>query len=274
MHMHDALGMPRREETGVVWGGLGSKFGGRFAWMSHKELFGDRFIAWAGQTSFNNAYYSGGMAGMLDPNDPTLMKLYEQSEKDLKDGVIVGIGEIFINNRTSSRKASFRRKGQVDAPGIRKFFDLVARYDGFLAFHMQADSDSMDQLGNLLTSNRKGRVVWNHCGTDSSASDVRSMLDKHPNLFCELSFRYPPVNNNMSREIFNSGGINSNWRQLMEDHSDRFMVGTDAHSGEEFVSAIKTVRKGLLPDLKPDTARKIAYQNAQKLFGLKDNPGS
>jgi hypothetical protein len=274
LHMHDALGMNRGKETGVLWGGLGSKRGGRFAWMSHKKMFGNRFIAWAGQTSFNNAYYSGGMAGMLDPNDPILMGLYEQSEKDLKDGVIVGLGEIFINNRTSHPRASFRRKGQVDAPGIRKFFDLVAKYDGFLAFHMQSDSDSMAQLGNLLASNRRGRVVWNHCGNKSTASDVRSMLDKHPNLFCELSFRYPPVAKKSSRNIFDSSGINSSWRGLMEDHSDRFMIGTDAHSGDEFEAAINTVRKGLLPYLKPDTARKIAYQNAQRLFGLKNNPGS
>ena len=270
LHMHDALGMLRREKTGVDWGGLGSKNGGRFVWMSQKKRFGDRFIAWAGQTSFNNAYYSGGIAGMLDPNVPTLIVLYEQSEMDLKDGVIVGLGEIFINNRNSHPKASFRRKGQVDAPGIRKFFDLVAKYDGFLAFHMDPDSDSMAQLGNLLASNLRGRVVWTHCGGFATASDVRSMLDKHPNLFCELSHRYPPMNKARSWEIFNSGGINSSWSKLMEDHSDRFMIGTDAISGDDFEAAIKIVRKGLLPNLKPDTARKIAYQNAQRLFGLKD----
>jgi predicted TIM-barrel fold metal-dependent hydrolase len=60
----------------------------------------------------------------------------------------------------------------------------------------------------------------------------------------------------------------------MEDHSDRFMVGTDAHNVQEFVDAIDTVRTGLLPDLTPTTARKIAYQNAQRLFGLKSKPGS
>lgn len=273
LHMHDAFGLNWGKETGVLWGGLGSKGGGRHSWLGYKKFFGDRFIAWAGQTSFNKAYFAGGVAGMLSLNDPILIELYEQSEVDLKNGVIVGLGEIFINNRTTNRNASFRRKGRVDALGIQKFFDLVARYDGFLAFHMQADSDSMEQLGNLLASNRRGRVVWNHCGLDSSASDVRSMLDNHPNLFCELSYRYPPKNN-YRWEIFNSDGIRSSWRQLMEDHSDRFMIGTDADSGDVFEAKINTVRKGLLPYLKPDTARKIAYENAQRLFDLKDIPGS
>jgi len=97
-------------------------------------------------------------------------------------------------------------------------------------------------------------------------------MDKHPNLFCELSFRYPPVNKNDSREIFNSSGIDSSWRDLMEVHSDRFMVGTDAHSDEQFVNSIETVREGLLPNLKPETARRIAYKNALRLFKLKENP--
>lgn len=139
---------------------------------------------------------------------------------------------------------------------------------------MDAESSSMAELGKLLASNRKGRVVWNHCGSDSSASEMRSMLDKNPNLFCEFAFRYPPINKQSSRNIFDSSGIDSSWRQLMEDHSDRFMVGTDAYDGDEFEAAIKTVRQGLLPSLKPATARKIAYQNAQRLFGFKDSPGS
>ena len=274
LHDHDGYASFKGKETGVVWAGLGLKRGGRYDVLFQKERRGDKFIAWAGQREFNIAFRQGGITEMLNPDNPTLVSLYEESEQDLKKGLIVGIGEIFINNRTSNRDRSFTRKGQVDVPGIRKFFNLVAKYNGFLALHMQADGDSMDELGRLLASNRKGRVVWNHCGTDSTASEVRSLMDKHPNLFCELSVRSPPVNRNSSREIFSSSGIRSSWRKLMEDHSDRFMVGTDAHNVQEFVDAIDTVRTGLLPDLTPTTARKIAYQNAQRLFGLKSKPGS
>jgi|TARA_Y100000294_G_C8525253_1_gene324639 hypothetical protein len=274
LHDHDGYAKFKGKETGVVWAGLGAKRGDRSDWIPLKKELGDKRIAWAGQGEFNSVFLSGGMKEMLNPDNPTLVRLYKEAEQDLKDGVIVGLGEIFVNNRTTQRNKRFRRKGQVDAPLIRKFFDLVAKYDGFMAFHMQAESDSLEQLDKLLASNRKGRVVWNHCGSDTSASDVRSLMDKHPNLFCELSQRYPPVQKNRSRQFFNSGGIESDWRQLIEDHADRFMVGTDAHSIEEFVGAIETVRKGLLPDLKPATARNIAYQNAQRLFKLKDIPGS
>ena len=272
LHDHDNYAGSKGDQVGVAWAGLGAKRGGRSVWFPMKEMLGDKRIAWAGQGEFNKVFFSGGMEEMLNPDNPVLARLYKESEQDLKDGLIVGIGEIFINNRTSSAQKRMRRKGQVDAPIFKKFFNLVAKYDGFLAFHMQADEDSMEQLGNLLESNRKGRVVWNHCGSDTDADDVEELMDKHSNLFCELSFRYPPVNKNDSREIFYGDGIDSSWRELMEKHPDRFMVGTDAHNAKQFVGSIRTVRKGLLPNLKPDTARKIAYQNAQRLFKLKDNP--
>ncbi len=273
LHDHDGYAVTKGHSIGVYWAGLGSKEGGRTEWMFRKKNMGYRNIAWAGQFEFNWVYLFGDIDEMLNPDNPTLVQLYKDSEKDLKDGVIVGIGEIFINNQSNRRKSRGRklsRKGQVDAPIFRKFFDLVAQYDGFLAFHMEGDPDSREELSKLLASNRKGRVLWNHCGSNTDPSDVRSMMDKHPNLFCELSFRYPPMNENDSREIFWADGIDSSWRELMEDHSDRFMIGTDAHSDAEFVESIRVVRKGLLPNLMPDTARKIAYQNAQRLFGFKD----
>ncbi len=273
LHDHDGLATQSMgQKNGVVWSGLGAKRGGRSNWVYLKEKFGDKRIAWAGQSEFNEVYFSRGIDEMLNPDNSSLVALYEQSEKDLKDGLIVGIGEIFINNLTSNKSRKMRRKGQVDAPIFRKFFDLVAKYDGFLAFHMQADPDSMEQLGKLLSSNLKGRVVWNHCGTDAVPYNLYVMFDEHPNLFCELSYRYPPVSNNSRTMIFGLWGIDPGWRELMEDHSDRFMVGTDAHNYNEFVGSIKTIRKGLLPNLKPDTARKIAFQNAQRLFKLKNNP--
>jgi len=47
------------------------------------------------------------------------------------------------------------------------------------------------------------------------------------------------------------------------------MIGTDANSRSEYDGAIKAVREGLLPYLRPATARKVAHENAQQLFGLK-----
>ena len=86
LHDHDGYAQKSiGKENGVVWSGLGAKRGGRSKWMSLKEDFGDKRIAWAGQSEFNKVYLSWGIDEMLNPDNPTLVELYEQSEKDLKD---------------------------------------------------------------------------------------------------------------------------------------------------------------------------------------------
>jgi hypothetical protein len=99
-------------------------------------------------------------------------------------------------------------------------------------------------------------------------------LQRNPNLFCEISVRYPPVLKRSwgsydDRKIFDSKGVKSDWLKLIEDYPDRFMIGTDTDSGSVYDEAIKTVRGGLLPYLRPATARMVAHENAQRLFGLK-----
>lgn len=272
LHDHDGYALTNGKAAGVNWAGLGAKRGGRESWLPLKQKHGDKFMAWAGQREFNRSFFQGGIEAMLNPEWPLLVQLYDEVEADLKAGIIVGVGEIFINNQRSNPSQRMRRKGQVDAPGIRKYFNLVAKYNGFLSFHMESDRDSMDELGRLLASNSRGRVLWNHCGSKSSAGEVRALMEAHPNVFCEISVGYPPVGKNPSRQIFNASGISSDWRQLMEDHDERFMVGTDAHSDDQFVGSIETVRAGLLPNLSPGTARKVAYQNAQRLFGFNVDP--
>jgi len=140
---------------------------------------------------------------------------------------------------------------------------------------MHADPDNVAQLEGLLASDRSGRILWNHCGSDTDAQEARPLLARHPNLFCELSFRYPPVlptdvvGREPRRKIFDSAWADPGWLRLIEDFPDRFMLGTDAHSRSEYDGAIRVVRTGLLPYLSPSTARKVGYENAQLLFGLK-----
>ena len=270
LHDHDNYAEKNGAKVGVFWAGLGIKRGGREDWLEIKNRLGVRRIAWSGQHEFNRLFFSGGLEKMLDAEGSLLKSLYNESETDLKSGLIVGIGEIFVNNRNSSSNIKFRRKAPVNAQVFKIFFDLVSKYDGFLAFHMEGDQDSIDQLGELLTSNRKGRVLLNHCGVAMSVDQLRQLFETHRNVFCELSYRYPPMNKKVHREIFNSKGIDKNWKELLESYADRFLIGTDAYSEASFIEAIQVVRAGLLSNLKTETARKIAWQNAAYLFKLRE----
>lgn len=264
--------LERMDRNGVRWAGAGTW--GEGAGDKRKAFsrdLGDRFINFIGQAELSAVYRAGGVPAMEDASHPGVQDLRREAEEELKAGRIKGIGEIFVNNIRSSRDPTFRRKARTDAPSIRLLYKLVAKYDAFLTIHMEAHSDSVSQLEALLESDRRGRILWNHCGVDSGASDIRPLLRRHPNLFCELSFRYPPVvSPRLShRNVFDRSGPLPAWLKLIEEFPDRFMIGTDAHDESEYDGAIAMVRRGLLPYLRPATARMVAHENAQRLFGLR-----
>tara|TARA_B100000315_G_scaffold256791_1_gene303622 strand:- start:3226 stop:4179 length:954 start_codon:yes stop_codon:yes gene_type:complete len=260
------------DRNGVRWAGAGAKRGRRKPWEQYAAHFGNRFIAFGGQSELNIIYLKQGIKAMHDAENADIKRLFTAAESDLKAGRINGIGEIFANNNT--RRGKFGRKGKTDSAAMRLFFNLVAQYDGFLTIHMNEDHDSVEQLQALVASNRKGRVLWNHCGSSSEAESIGRLLKNNPNLYCEISFRYPPVlnpnwRNYSDRKIFDEDGVEEDWLKLIEELPDRFLVGTDSHNEEEYDGAIKTVRSGLLPYLRPATAKMVAFENAKKLFDLK-----
>ena len=256
-------------DNSVKWAGMGLMAGRGVSptlWQQYSAQIGDRFIPFAGQKEFNVAYLKGGSSAMLDPDDSNLIDFMEQIENDLETGKVKGIGEIFINNQHSNSNPRMRRKVAADAPIFQDLYQLIAKHNAFLTFHMEGDSDSLEQMENLLSSDRNGRILWNHCGTNISSSVMRGMMSRNSNLFCEFSFRY--LHKMSSRNIFGGSWVDGGWRELIEDFPDRFLIGTDAHSNSDYRKYIKAVRSGLLANLSDETAEKVAYKNAQYLFGL------
>ena len=256
-------------DTGVKWAGSGVSGGrgvsGRL-WEQYSNQMGDRFIPFAGQKEFNYAFLKGGTSAMLNPYNPIISKFLQQIENDLETGKVKGVGELFINNMNSNSNPRMRRKVELDAPIFRDLYQLLAKHNAFLTIHMEAHPDSVEQMENLLSSDRNGRILWNHCGSTTSSGAVRTLLASNSNLFCELSFRF--MHKKASRNIFLENWIDSGWLELIEDFPDRFLIGTDAHSNQQYRKYVKVIRSGLLSNLSPSAARKVAHENAQYLFGL------
>lgn len=61
--------------------------------------------------------------------------------------------------------------------------------------------------------------------------------------------------------------LKPDWKALLEGHSDRFLIGTDSDKPAEYQGIVDFFR-AVLAELKPDAARRIAYENAQRLFRL------
>lgn len=266
------------DRNGVHWAGGGPVFGSRKLREHYREVMGERYIPLGGQNMLLKIFFRHGVEGTEDADNGMFQKLMAELEEDFAAGRLKGIGEIFGNNRTSNPKPKLRRKSRIDAPTYKAMLDLAARFDGVIQIHVQMDEDSIQQLEGLADHNPDGIIVWAHCGSNSHPEQVRAVLQRHGNIFCDLSARHRPklpprvIAMRPHSEIFTAGSLDAGWKALIEDMPDRFMVGTDTKTEAHYDQGIETIRSGLLANLSAQTARKVAYQNAQKLFRLSARP--
>ncbi|MES2383356.1 MAG: amidohydrolase family protein [Pseudomonadota bacterium] len=190
------------------------------------------------------------------------------------------LAETFPNAETSSQDPVRQRRVATDGPYFRALMAIAVRERRPVPMHMQFNAQSVTQLSQLLQDHPEGQVLLSHCGKDTRAADVRAMLDKHANLFCDLSYRGAPLASNESRRdpnrlifwgpgVLQAAGMKDDWRQLIEDHPDRFMVGIDdVHTWDIYDQTVLAIRQGVLAQLTPATAEKVAWRNAARLFRL------
>lgn len=252
--------------VGPIGRGVGSEFRQRFI-----DVLGDRYISTLGQPEFGVLYFQRGAGGTEDAGAPDFRELLRRAEAEFKAGSLKGFGEIFANNRASNPNPTFRRKIATDAPTMRAMYQLAAKHGGFLAMHMEADPDSLQQLDALASIEPRATLILSHCGVWADAATMRGVLDKHSNINCDLAWRSPPVARGPAgvRAIFNDSGVKPDWLDLIEQKADRFLIGTDAYCCD-YSQAIESFRKGLLPRLSPAALRKVAHENAQRLMKLND----
>ncbi|MGQ2980600.1 MAG: amidohydrolase family protein [Polaromonas sp.] len=245
------------------------------------DLMKDRYLAAAGWGEMVKNERDHGVKIYTDEFSPPRNDLLRRMKEQLGTGQRV-IAETFPNAQTSSVDPLRQRRLPTDAPYFREIFDVAKQHNIPVPMHMQWHPDSAAQLEKLLASDRQGMIVLSHCGKDTVASDIRPLLERNPNLFCDLGFRSLPQSEKEGQRwperiifwgdsLFRKAGIKPDWKQLIEDHPDRFMVAIDdVHSWDEYAGVVAAIRQGVLAMLSPATAEKVAYKNAVRLFRLKD----
>jgi len=140
---------------------------------------------------------------------------------------------------------------------------------------------NLDGLERLLAHNRKATIMWAHAGSDPvgffTPQLAREMLGRHPN----LSFSIRPLYNSPSALVNPRGHVNKTWIAVLRDFPDRFVIGTDSfivasnYSGPDaprvFTAKGAKQREAvrILLDSLPETlARRIGYENAERLYKL------
>jgi len=265
-------------KNNVNWSSGGELTGGDSVRDSFKNYLGDRFLALGGQSAYNKLYLRNGVSAMEDDTSYDFKNILSSLRSDFESGKIVGIGELFLNNRSSNPKPKMRRKSNIFAPTYQKLLDLVAEFNGVIQIHAQSDEDTLEQLSMLADYNPNGKIILAHCGSDSTADQIKNLMEKHQNIYCDLSFRHKPMLKDKriekfpESEIFDESSIHDDWKELIISMPDRFMVGTDTKVLKPYTKAVKNIRSGLLENLPNEIAEKVAYKNAETIFNHTYHP--
>ena len=126
------------------------------------------------------------------------------------------------------------------------------------------DEAAIDLLMQATPSRgQKLRLIWAHTGIGGTPpAQVEALLQRYPGLMGELSYR-PGL-------TCEGGQLCPAWRELMLRHPDRFLAGSDTWVNARWQSYGQLMQdyRVWLGGLPPDVARRIAWDNAARLFDL------
>jgi hypothetical protein len=174
-------------------------------------------------------------------NDPAIFELIKS---EYARGYYRGIGEFHIYGKSA------------ETEWVKKMVDFAVERNLYL--HAHCDEEA---LLILFRHNPKARIIWAHTGFAVAPARVAELLDQHKDtLWGELSYR--------SGIIGGDGKLTADWRSLFERHSDRFLLGSDTWINERWFGydTIFKEYRGWLAQLPPEQARRIATDNALRLF--------
>jgi hypothetical protein len=134
-----------------------------------------------------------------------------------------------------------------------------------LAVLAHVDDAAIDLLmANTPSKGQTVRLVWAHTGIGGPpVARVEQLLAKYPLLMGELSYR-PGL-------TCAGGKLCPEWRKLILKYPGRFMIGSDTWVNERWdqYDALMKGYRTWLGDLPADVARKVGWDNAAALFGMK-----
>jgi len=154
-----------------------------------------------------------------------------------------GIGELHIFGDDTQR------------PVARELMQIALKQGLVMLVH--TNEEGIVSISKQIPDNS---LIWAHTGFDVDVSRLRALLNTHPKLYMELSFREGITDEKRK--------LTPEWRALLTDHSDRFMLGMDTYIPSRWadVSELATNARGWLSQLPVAVAKKIAHDNVANLF--------
>ena len=181
--------------------------------------------------------------------------IHEMVLKELAAGTAAGpyrgLGEFHLYDSANA-----------NGPVAKKLMQLAQAKD--LAVLAHVDDSAIDLL---MAHAPSARLIWAHTGIGGAPAErVRALLKQYPKLMGELSYR-PGLTDA-------GGGLSAEWKALLSEHSDRFLVGSDTWINARWAGyeGLMSDARRWLADLPEPAARRIAWENGARLFGLPLSP--
>lgn len=248
--------------------------------LDYARRFPGRFIPFIG---FQDGPLATPGELWLNPNQQELNFL-STVESKLRGGKFFGWGEIVLRYYGHEATPAGGKEPEInrpaDSPLMFRIADLGARYRTPMNIHAEGEPLVVAAMGRLLTSYPDAQVIWAHnCGRQS-ASEIRRLLNGHPNLSCDLGGMtntrdgYGSGWPRMMPWTFLvddlSGQLSPEMKELFDDLPDRFMVGMDVYflNSYQFYLPRASRFRAWFHQLTPATAAKLAHENAERILRL------
>ncbi len=163
-----------------------------------------------------------------------------------------GIGEFHIHRLDTGDEALFR---QVIAMAKARDIPL----------HVHSGAAPVRWLYSL---DPEVKMIWAHAGLSSPASEVHELMSEFPGLYADTSLRESAI---LGFGTGPDADLDPEWKRVVMDFQDRLMIGSDTWVNGQWdrYADIMTSNRRWLARLPRDVAEKIAYRNAEALFGRK-----
>jgi predicted TIM-barrel fold metal-dependent hydrolase len=190
----------------------------------------------------NRADYSGWHA------DPSIVEMVlRELAAGTEAGPYRGLGEFHLYDSANADGATARRLMQL---AQERGLVVLAHVDDVA-------------IEKLLAHAPRAKLIWAHSGIGGAPVErVRALLQRHPTLFGELSYR-PGLTEG-------EGRLSAPWKALLTDLPERFLVGSDTWVNgrwDDYEALMQQARRWL-GDLPAPVARRIGWDNGAALFGL------
>jgi len=227
----------------------------------------NRFIPFAGQVEILAQVQQDGER-VWTRDSPGITAYLSKLEIGLRFRRFRGIGLLYLNNLDSHPVGFPAMRYPVDSPLMKRLWSYSAIYGVPLSVDSEATPQSVAEMERLLKTDRRGTFIWAHAGFFAEPRLLRSLFERHLNLFCDLS-RRDERGLPAALPISTDRTLHSSWKGLLEEFSDRFVIGTDVvkPSLKEYEDVIGYWRH-ILSQLSPSTAENLAHTNAERILGL------